>query len=196
MSSLVLTGDTSGQVTLAAPAVAGSNTITLQAATATSSVNTLSTAVATTSGTSVTFSSIPSWVKRITMMLSGVSTSGTSVIQAQLGSGSATTTGYNGNTSIFVGTGTASGSISTGFAVDVSNASITAASTRYGHLIFTNISGNTWVASGVMAYSGSGSTSITGGNISLSGVLDRVILTTVNGTDTFDAGSVNILYEG
>ena len=33
MSSLVLTGDTSGQVTLAAPAVAGSNTVTLPAAT-------------------------------------------------------------------------------------------------------------------------------------------------------------------
>jgi hypothetical protein len=33
MSSLVLTGDTSGQVTLAAPAVAGSNTLTLPAAT-------------------------------------------------------------------------------------------------------------------------------------------------------------------
>jgi hypothetical protein len=33
MSSLVLTGDTSGQVTLAAPAVAGSNTVTLPAST-------------------------------------------------------------------------------------------------------------------------------------------------------------------
>ena len=33
MSSLVLTGDTSGQVTIAAPAVAGTNTATLPAAT-------------------------------------------------------------------------------------------------------------------------------------------------------------------
>ena len=35
MSSLVLTGDTSGQVSIAAPAVAGTNTATLQAATGT-----------------------------------------------------------------------------------------------------------------------------------------------------------------
>ena len=34
------------------------------------------------------------------------------------------------------------------------------------------------------------------GAVSLSGTLDRIRLTTVNGTDTFDAGSVNIMYEG
>ena len=76
MSSLILTGDTSGQVTLAAAAVAGSNTITVQAATGTMSVNTLSTAVASTSGTSIDFTGLPSWVKRITVMFVGVSTSG------------------------------------------------------------------------------------------------------------------------
>jgi hypothetical protein len=34
-----------------------------------------------------------------------------------------------------------------------------------------------------------------GGGKSLSATLDRVRITTVNGTDTFDAGSINILYE-
>ena len=34
-----------------------------------------------------------------------------------------------------------------------------------------------------------------GGSVTLSGALDRVVLTTVGGTDTFDAGSVNIIYE-
>jgi hypothetical protein len=51
MSSLVLTGDTSGQVTLAAPAVAGSNTITLPAATGNALV---STAVSSSSTNTVT----------------------------------------------------------------------------------------------------------------------------------------------
>lgn len=37
--------------------------------------------------------------------------------------------------------------------------------------------------------------STSGGTISLAGALDNVRLTTVNGTDTFDAGSINILYE-
>ena len=43
------------------------------------------TAVASTSGTSVDFTSIPSWVKRITVMFNGVSTSGTSNPLVQLG---------------------------------------------------------------------------------------------------------------
>jgi hypothetical protein len=71
MSSLVIAGDTSGQVTIAAPAVAGTNTLTLQAATATNAVNTLATAVASTSGTAIDFTALPSWVKRITVMFSG-----------------------------------------------------------------------------------------------------------------------------
>ena len=33
------------------------------------------------------------------------------------------------------------------------------------------------------------------GELKLAGALDRVRITTVNGTDTFDAGSINILYE-
>jgi hypothetical protein len=33
------------------------------------------------------------------------------------------------------------------------------------------------------------------GTKSLSATLDRIRITTVNGTDTFDAGSINILYE-
>jgi hypothetical protein len=36
---------------------------------------------------------------------------------------------------------------------------------------------------------------VAGNALALGGVLDRVRLTTVNGTDTFDAGTVNILYE-
>ena len=36
---------------------------------------------------------------------------------------------------------------------------------------------------------------ICAGRVTLSGALDRVRVTTVNGTDTFDAGSINILYE-
>ena len=61
-----------------------------------------STAQATTSGTSITFTGIPSWVKRITVMFNGVSTSGTSPVQIQLGAGSVTTTGYSSRIAIFI----------------------------------------------------------------------------------------------
>jgi hypothetical protein len=194
MSSLVLTGDTSGQVTLAAPAVAGSNTLTLQAATATNSVNTLSTAVASTSGTSITFSSIPSWVKRITVMFNGVSTNGSSIPLVQLGSGSPTTSGYissfgdiNGANTCGVGTAT------TG--INFAGRYLPGASSLiYGNLIITNLTSNIWTALG--AVTNSGVSYQGGGGVTLSGTLDRVIVTTTNGTDTFDAGSINILYEG
>jgi hypothetical protein len=34
------------------------------------------------------------------------------------------------------------------------------------------------------------------GDVALSGTLDRIRITTVNGTDTFDAGTINVSWEG
>jgi hypothetical protein len=97
MSSVIISGDTSGAVTIAAPAVAGTNTLTLQAGTATNSMNTLATAVASTSGTSIDFTGLPAWVKKITVMFQGVSSNSSSLWLLQLGtSGGVTTSGYLG----------------------------------------------------------------------------------------------------
>jgi hypothetical protein len=194
MSSVVISGDTSGQVTLAAPAVAGSNTITLPASTGTAQLIGQGTAVASTSGTSIDFTSIPSWVKRITVMFNGVSTSGTSNIQLQLGAGSVTTTGYLSNGSRIQGSSaTTLGSTTTGFIAASLNSSSDA---QYGTLVFCNISGNTWLSTGTLYATSYLAIQNTAGQVALSGTLDRVRITTVNGTDTFDAGSINILYEG
>jgi hypothetical protein len=192
MSSLIISGDTSGNITVAAPAVAGSNTLTLQAATATNAVNTLATAVATTSGTSIDFISLPSWIKRITVMFQGVSTNSTSNHLIQLGAGSVTSSGYTSLGLRLVNAASPSSASSTaGFILgDIASAS----AAIVGHMVITNISGNIWVASGYGSYGAGGF--INGGSISLGGTLDRVRLTTVNGTDTFDAGTINILYEG
>ena len=148
------------------------------------------TVVATTSGTSIDFTSIPSWVKRITVMFQGVSTSGTSIPQVQIGAGSVTTSGYVGSAAS-VSASPVIASATTGFIfVGQGNA----ANVISGILTLASMGSNLWVAS----VSGSISTIIAlcgGGNITLSGALDRVRITTVNGTDTFDAGSVNIMYE-
>jgi hypothetical protein len=197
MSSLIIAGDSSGTVTLAAPAVAGSNTISVQAATASMSVNTLATAVASTSGTSIDFTGIPSWVKRITVMLNGVSTSGTSIPQIQIGSGSVSTTSYNSTASY----GSTAGQFSTltsGFPLSASNVA-TAASVFSGVLVLNLIASNTWVAQGCNAINTNNISVVIGGvSPALGGALDRVRITTVGSpaTDTFDAGSINILYEG
>ncbi len=188
MASLVLTGDTSGQVTIAAPAVAGTNTLTLQAATATNAVNTRATAVVSTSGTSIDFNSLPSWIKKITVMLSGVSTNGTANYLIQIGSGSVTTSGY-------LGAGGSTGGISnftTGFGVAAGAASVV----MHATMTITNVSGNIWLASHVGGRSDAAAVTFGGGSVTLSGTLDQVRITTSNGTDTFDAGTINILYEG
>jgi hypothetical protein len=65
----------------------------------------------------------------------------------------------------------------------------------HGSIIFTLVGSNQWVATGTYVSSGTATVSTSGGSVTLSGTLDRVRITTDNGTDTFDAGSINILYE-
>lgn len=156
-------------------------------------VLTSDTAVASTSGATIDFTSIPSWVKRVTVMFSGVSTNGTSKVMLQIGSGSFVTTGYSGGiVQVYNALASSGVNDSTGFILDdITNA----AGVRYGHCVLTLISGTTWVQSSVTARSDSIAANLSAGSISLGGTLDRVRITTVNGTDTFDAGSINILYE-
>lgn len=155
------------------------------------SIITSGTAQASTSGTSIDFTSIPSWVKRITVMFNGVSTNSTSNHLIQLGAGSVTSSGYTSLGLRLVNAASPSSASSTaGFILgDIASAS----AAIVGHMVITNISGNIWVASGYGSYGAGGF--INGGSISLGGTLDRVRITTINGTDTFDAGSINILYE-
>jgi hypothetical protein len=192
MASLVLTGDTSGQVTVSAPAVAGTNTLTLQAATATNAVNTLSTAVPSTSGTAIDFTNIPSWCKRVTVMFQGVSTNGTNNLQIQLGAGSVTTSGYAGSVS-YGGSGATTFN-STGLLI---YSLVVAAQNHQGAVTLTLLGSNTSV--GNLAANASSATCFSAGAIALSGTLDRIrIIASATGSpaDTFDAGTINLLLEG
>lgn len=143
------------------------------------------------SGTAITFSGIPAWAERITIMLSGISLSGTANLQIQIGSGSALTSGYVGQT--WLGN-TNNASYTSGFLL---SATSLATYVYYGHATLTNITSNSWVFSAAAGVTTAGA-AVTGGgsNTTLGGALDRVIITTSNGTDTFDAGTVNIIYEG
>jgi hypothetical protein len=155
------------------------------------------TAVASTSGTSIDFTSIPSWVKRITVMFSGVSTNGSGNYQIQIGSGSVTTSGYLGSTGYFT-TGTAVSAATTGFLIyNPSGAAVVAHGTTT--LTLLNSATNTWVATSIMASSQAAQMLFGSGSISLAGTLDQLrIIGSATGSpaDTFDAGSVNIMYEG
>lgn len=149
-----------------------------------------STVTATTSGTSVTLTgTIPSTAKRVTVVLDQGSTSGTSPVLVQLGtSGPAwVTSGYSGTADNAYGTPTA---YTAGMGVERTAA---AAGSRSGILVLTKITANTWVAS----YTGTNGTDMCLGasRVALAAALANVRLTTVGGTDTFDAGQANLFWE-
>ena len=240
MSSIVIAGDTSGSVTLQAPATAGSTVLTLPSTTGTivtasgtataggvaygngttaaysaagtsgqllqsngasaptwatvSAGFTLGTPVATTSGTSIDFTGIPAGVKQIVITFNGVSTNGSSRKLIQLGDSGGIETGAYTSASSHLFSGALSGANSaSGFLIksEVSSERLRGSVT----LTMVNSSTNTWAGSGVLADADGGdSTFTTGGDKALSAVLDRVRITTANGTDTFDAGQINIAY--
>jgi hypothetical protein len=194
-----LNGSTSGYTELSAPAVAGNNTITFPTTSGTAVVNGANsaivsgTAVASTSGTSIDFTGIPSWVKKITVMFNGVSTNGTSNPLIQIGAGSFSVSGYLSSASNFPNaSATQSANSSAGFLV---TGATNASSVLHGSAIISTTGSNVWVNAGTGGRSDQAATWNCGGSVTLSGTLDRVRVTTVNGTDTFDAGSINILYE-
>jgi hypothetical protein len=152
------------------------------------------TAVASTSGTSIDFTGIPSTAKRITVMFNGVSTSGAaSDIQIQLGdSGGFETSGYTGGNGVIRNGGTTNNyAFSAGFIV---SSEISNATNSSGVVSICLIGSNNWSASGVVSLDGN-RTTCAGGAKTLSDTLTQVRITTVNGTDTFDAGTINIMWE-
>lgn len=192
MSGVIIAGNTSGSVTLDAPAVAGSTTQTLVAATGTLAPIVHGTAQATTSGTFKDFTDIPSWVKRITIMFSGVSTSGTSVVLIQIGdSGGIENTAYTAHAGVIQASAVGSADFTTGYGLAHDSG---ATSTLSGSYTITNLSGNVWTLSG-SARQASNRIAMAAGSKTLSDILTQIRITTVNGTDTFDAGTINIMYE-
>lgn len=146
----------------------------------------------TATGASVDFTGIPSWAKRITVMLRGVSFAAAGISRLRLGTSSGlVASGYTSNNTVLTTTGTTVGAVTDGL-VGISSAA--AATTINGQIVITQIDTNTWVASATIYRTTDDTTVVINGNIALSGALDRLSL--VATTSTFDAGTVNILYEG
>lgn len=154
----------------------------------------LGTKQASTSGTTIDFSGIPNWVKKITIMFNGVSTDGTDRLSVQIGdAGGIETSGYNGARHNFAASTLAGAGLSgAGFEDNLTGASVV----RYGLATLTlmDAATNTWAYDGSLAQSGTTQTR-TVGIKALSGTLTQLRITTVSGTDNFDAGEINIMYE-
>lgn len=201
MASVVIAGDTSGAITLAAPLVAGTNTITLPALTGTpvisgqNSAVTASTAWTYTTGTpsSIDFTGIPSWVKRITVTITGLSFAALGVAKIRLGtSGGLVTSGYAGGV---VGVATTPAVSLDALTDGIATIAASAAGTIVtGQFVIVNVTGNTWQSTGSsVRVTDTAVLNVSNGSIALSGTLDRLSL--VATTSTFDAGTINILYE-
>jgi hypothetical protein len=200
-TTLILPGGASittaaGDTCIATP-ISGGWVVSNYQRAAISSALTIGTVQATTSGTSKDFTSIPAWVRRITFSFSGLSTNGTSQVIVQIGdSGGVEATNYLGTT-VAVQTGGSSNNganYSSGFLLI---GSVAAATTAHGvaTLTLTDPATNLWCFA-VSGGTSNGIASISGGGSkALSATLDRLRLTTANGTDAFDAGAINILYE-
>lgn len=151
------------------------------------------TAKASTSGTSIEFLSIPSWVKRIIVMFNQVSTSGANNFLVQIGAGSYTITGY-ASTSMSVASGATAGNSRTeGFHISSANAG----NLLSGHMTLTTLGSNIWVASH-NAKILTTNTQMGAGDVTLTGTLDRLrVISSATGApaDTFDNGTINIMYE-
>ena len=206
MSKIAIEGNASGTgtFTIASPNSNSSRTLSLPDGTGTFVINgingalVLGTAQNSTSGTNIDFTGIPSWVRRITVMFSGVSTNGSSIIQIQIGtSGGVQTTSYAGAGGlIFAGFSAYASNFTSGFGLSqTGQGGASQILSGSATLCLLNSSSGTWVANGAFAREDAAAIQFTAGTKTLSGILDRVRITTVNGTDTFDAGSINILYE-
>lgn len=154
---------------------------------------TIGTTVATTTGTSFDFTGIPATAKRITITVSGVSTNGASNIIIQLGTDSAfEVTGYT----------CAASNLSSGISTTNSTAGFTfiggvsASTSLHGDMVISlhDPAANKWVERAIIGQT-IANTGMSGGSKALSAPLTRIRLTTTNGTDTFDSGTINILVE-
>lgn len=150
---------------------------------------------ASTSGTGITFSSIPSWAKEISIGLSGVSTTGTNAVMVQIG------TGGSPDTSGYLSAGAYAGSTNTVTSTNGTTGMITegpsgTAVTRHGIITLVNMGSNIWAMSSIQARSDSAYVHVGAGSKTLSGTLDTIRITSVGSTDTFDAGTISIVIKG
>ena len=148
---------------------------------------------ATTTGTSVTFNSIPNWVRRVTVMFNGVSTDNTSPLLVKLGTGGGiASTGYASTGARLAAAGTTVDSSTAGFLIN----STSAADAVSGTLVISAVDPANYIYAADHTVKDGTTAVMTGaGNVTLGNLMTQLSITTVTGTSNFDAGSINVLYE-
>lgn len=155
------------------------------------------TSVATTSGTSIDFTSIPSGVNEVVLMFDSLSTNGTSPIIFRIGdSGGIEATGYDTNTTAISTAAITPFNVTTGLYLSWSTTAATETYNGMVRLRLLDSATNLWSMDTIVCKpTGSSYQIFSAGTKALSGTLDRVRVTTVGGSATFDAGTMNIQYQ-
>jgi len=196
-SSGILAGGYGGLGASVAPTTAGNVLFTADGSVWSSTQKIVQGTAVAASGTSVAFTGIPSWVKRITLTVQGISTTGTSAIQVQLGTGGTptyATSGYlSASTSVSQGVTPTTNNNTGGFSI--TPGSQATAAVFHGGMTLLNSSGTNWVEFGSMSRSDTTVNTVLGGSIALGATLTALRITTILGTPTFNAGTFNIIYE-
>ena len=135
----------------------------------------------------------PSWAKKATLVFDRLSTNGTAQILVQLGSTTIQTTGYDSySVALTNASAIAGNAVTSGFHLFDQNAG----SIRSGRMTLQLVSAAQWISDHTLAVSSVAAVLSGAGSVTLAGVFDRLRLTTVGGTNTFDGGSVSVIYEG
>jgi hypothetical protein len=152
---------------------------------------TMASSQASTSGSQIDFTGIPSWANRVTISFDGVSVNGTNPIKVFIGdSGGIETSSYVGCGSRLTATAVATASETGSFTFNgPANASVFMG----GHFVLTRVTGNTWAGSGILSGGNTAILCVSSGAKTLSAPLDRV---RIECSSNFDAGNINIMYEG
>lgn len=148
----------------------------------------LETPYTTSGGSAYGYTTIPSWVNEIDVLVSGVSTAGSFNVGIQIGSGGYATSGYDGTTSQINGSTPSTANLTTAVYIDIA---ANPANVRQGGVVFTHAGGNLWKWLGVVSCAGSSITTYTSGSIQLAGPLTHAQIM-LNGATTFDGGTFNI----
>lgn len=152
------------------------------------------TAVESNSGSVIEFKNIPSWAKRITLSLAGVSTNANFAPFVQLGTGDTPTyaaSDYKVESVMITASSATSGTVP-GYGV-LLHQHATASAVYHGTVELVKVSGSTWVIRADGYESNSATINIAAGSIALWSALTAVRVCLASGS--FDAGTINILYE-
>lgn len=189
-STDTLTNKTLTSPTITSPTITGASMSSMS-----SSVLTAMTLASPTSGTTLDFTGIPSWVKRVNVIFTGLKYSASCDPMIQLGYGATTyqASGYLGMVGDYA---SGSNSYTTGIGM-VNTSSYTTSNAIHGRveLFLINPASNIWVANVGCGLSGSGQGGAGAFSVTLSGTLTAIRVTSVAGTATFTTGSVNVFYE-